>query len=190
MKQRIGIYNKKVVVAGDKNLAGPNEIHIDSVSYISEDEFVYLDLTKSTIFDSNGMSLILSLTIDRDFIASSAGIGIDTINICHKSLIDYDYGYFGKDAPFYAYFPLYNRIGSGVVYPPSMICIRKYVYNSIELIFDSNKDFQFIEFPKKVSYIDELYTMLNYDDNSDFTKEQLIEEINRCLITKEEFFND
>lgn len=32
MKQRIGIYNKKVVVAGDKNLAGPNELHIDELS--------------------------------------------------------------------------------------------------------------------------------------------------------------
>ena len=31
MKQRIGIYNKKVVVAGDKNLAGPNELHIDEL---------------------------------------------------------------------------------------------------------------------------------------------------------------
>lgn len=32
MKQRIGVYNKKIVVAGDANLAGPNEIHISELN--------------------------------------------------------------------------------------------------------------------------------------------------------------
>ena len=31
MKQRIGVYDKKVVVAGDKNLVGPHEVHIDDL---------------------------------------------------------------------------------------------------------------------------------------------------------------
>lgn len=58
MKQRIGIYNKKVVVAGDKNLAGPNEIHIDSVSKGSsnggnnEDNLVYY---KNNRFDNKSL---------------------------------------------------------------------------------------------------------------------------------------
>ena len=32
MKKRIGVYNKKIVVAGDANLAGPNEIHISELN--------------------------------------------------------------------------------------------------------------------------------------------------------------
>lgn len=35
MKQRIGVYNKKIVVAGDTNLAGPNEIHISELNSAS-----------------------------------------------------------------------------------------------------------------------------------------------------------
>ena len=37
MKQRIGVYNKKIVVAGDENLAGPNEIHISKLNGASSE---------------------------------------------------------------------------------------------------------------------------------------------------------
>lgn len=61
MKQRIGVYNKKIVVAGDANLAGPNEIHISELNGASSGgssgggngnnvEFVDLGLPSGTLW--------------------------------------------------------------------------------------------------------------------------------------------
>lgn len=89
MKQRIGVYNKKIVVSGDANLAGPNEIHISELNGASsggssggEGSGSNSAITKVALVDLTGTS---SIYVDYEVLVNLYDMSIevyaDNVNV-------------------------------------------------------------------------------------------------------------
>lgn len=200
MKQRIGIYNKKVVVAGDKNLAGPNEIYIDSVSKCSSngggndntDTLIYIDLRKTNDFiyeDYYGCDVSVVLYAILEGVDSSSWEWSE----CSKYMLNLPG----------IYTELYGNIvnissivGSGLAVVPNKIAFTKTLSNRIdwkgkdvpEIIIETTNIFDFL-----IDFIEARY----YDTTDEYESEMkqryinAIEYIrNNAHITREEFLKN
>lgn len=207
-KQRIGVYNKKVLVAGDKNLAGPNELHISEVEGNQnsdgesvDDKYTYLDLRKSTLFTEEGLYALFAILLYVEAYYSDNSY-YPVPGILGVGKYWYSDEYDENNIAHYIYGPSFYFAESGFVQQPDKIQVyTKVPYNYLYYRENDHILQTWTNFPDEVECMDICFKTFKElsedirDYGIDFkffldNEDKIREDFKRCIVTKEEFLKD